>query len=99
MKGIGLVHWTPLCGPAPRARLKGLILIRDDGVRAVSTAGGSRVPLTLLVLILDGFCVAGNFLLSGGHLRSGERLGMGWEGFRKHAADLISPTAVVLDDL
>src|SRR5262249_9542925 len=34
-----------------------------------------------------------------GRPRGGDRLGMGREGFRKHAVDSIGPTAVVLDNL
>ena len=41
----------------------GSILVLDDGVRAVSAAGGFRVPLALVILVLDGFRVAGDFLL------------------------------------
>jgi hypothetical protein len=33
--------------------------------------------------------VAGHFLLLGGRLRGGERLGMGREGLGKHTIDLI----------
>jgi hypothetical protein len=34
------------------------------------------VPLALVILVLDGFGVAGNFLLHGGRPRGGERLRM-----------------------
>jgi hypothetical protein len=34
-------------------------------VRAVSTAGGFRVPLALVILVLDGFRLARNYLLGG----------------------------------
>src|SRR5262249_33768606 len=37
----------------------------DDGVRAISPTGRFRVPLTLVILVLDRFRVAGNFLLLG----------------------------------
>jgi hypothetical protein len=55
------------------------------------------VPRALVIFILDGFAVAGDFLLRGGRPRSGERLGTGREGFRKYAVDFIGPAAVVLD--
>ena len=42
---------------------------------------------------------AGDFLLLGGRLRGGERVGMGRERFREYAVDLVGPAAVVLDDL
>jgi len=45
-------------------------------VWAVSAAGGFRVPVALVILVLDGFGVAGNFLLHGGRPRGGERLRM-----------------------
>src|SRR3984893_2931631 len=77
----------------------GSILVLDDGVRAVSAAGGFRVPLALVILVLDGFRVAGDFLLLGGRLGGRERLGVGRERFRKYAVDFIGPAAVVLDDL
>jgi hypothetical protein len=48
---------------------------------------------------IDGFAVAGDFLLRGGHPRGGKRPGMGREGFRKHTVDFIGPAAVVLDNL
>src|SRR5262249_31087714 len=64
-------------------------------MRAVSAAGSFRVPLALVILVLDGFRVAGDFLLLGGRPRGGERLGM----VRKHAVDFIGPAAVVLDNL
>jgi hypothetical protein len=71
----------------------------DHGVRAVSAAGGSRVPLALVILIFDSFRVAGDFLLLGRRLRGCERFVMGQEGFRKHGVDLIGPpAAVVLGD-
>ncbi len=57
------------------------------------------MPLALLIFVLDGFRVARDFLLRGGRLCGSERLGMGREGFRKHAADLVGPTTVMLDDL
>jgi hypothetical protein len=40
--------------------------VLDEGARAVSTAGGFRVPLTLVILVLDGLRVAWDFLLLGG---------------------------------
>ena len=85
--------------PKPGCGRDGSILVLDDGVRAVSAAGGFRVPLALVILVFDGFRVAGDLLLLGGRLRGCERLGMGWEGFRKHGVNLIGPAAVVLDDL
>jgi hypothetical protein len=87
------LHQTPAVGR------DGSILVLDDGVRAVSAAGGFRVPLALVILVLDGFRVARDFLLLGGGLRGCERLGMGLECFRKYAVDFIGPAAVVLDDL
>src|SRR5215471_5992053 len=78
---------------------KSSIFVLDDGVWAVSAAGSFRVPLALLILVLDGFRVAGNFLLLGSRPRGGECLGMGRKGFGKHAVDLIGPAAVVLDNL
>src|SRR6516225_7685384 len=74
------------------------IYVLDDGARAVSAAGGFRVPLALVILVLDSFRVAGDFLLLGGRPRRSERLGMGREGFRKHTVDFIGPAAVVLDN-
>jgi hypothetical protein len=68
-------------------------------VRTVSAAGGFRVPLALIILVLDGFGVARDFLLAGGRLCSGERIGMGREAFGKHAVDLIGPAPVVLDKI
>src|SRR6516164_4688003 len=68
-------------------------------MRAVATAGGFPVPLAVVILILNGFRVAGHFLLLGGRPRRGERLGMGGEAFGKHTIDLIGPAAVVLDNL
>jgi len=65
------------------------ILVLDDSVWAVSATGSFRVPLALLILVLDSFRVAGNFLLLGSRPRGGECLGMGWERLRKHAVDLI----------
>jgi hypothetical protein len=79
--------------------LRRSIIVFDDGVRAVSPTGGFRVPLTLVILVLDSFRVAGNFLLLGRCPRGYERLGVGRERLRKHAIDLIGPAAVVLDDL
>src|SRR5262249_5160441 len=82
----------------PRTQLKYSIHVLDDGVWAVSAAGGFRVPLALVILVLDSFRVAGDFLLLGGRPRRSERLGMGRERFRKHAVDFIGPAAVVLDN-
>ena len=45
------------------------------------------------------FGVAGDFLLVGGRLRGGERVGVGRERLREDAVDLVGPAAVVLDDL
>jgi hypothetical protein len=67
------------------------IHVLDDGARAVSAAGGFRVPLALVILILDSFRVAGEFLLLGGRSRRSERLGMSREGFRKHPVDFKTP--------
>src|SRR5262249_31628410 len=73
--------------------------VLDDGVGAVSAAGGFRVPRALVILILDGFRVAGDFLLLRGRPSGGECLGMSREGFRKHAVDSIGPATLVLDNL
>src|SRR5262245_6674615 len=82
-----------------RAELDRSIYVPDNSVWAVSAAGGFHVPLALVILVLDGFRVARDFLLRGGRPRSGERLGMGREGFRKYAVDFIGPAAVVPDNL
>ena len=68
-------------------------------MRTVAAAGGFGVPLALLVLELDDLGVAGDRLLGGGSLRGRQRVGMGREGLRKHAIDLVGPAAIVLDDL
>jgi len=57
-------------------------------VRTVSAAGGFRVPLALIILVLDGFSVAGDFLLAGGRLCGGERLVMGREAFENTPSTL-----------
>ncbi len=57
-----------------------LILVLDNAVRAVSAAGSFRMPLALIILILNRFRMAGDFLLAGGRRRGGERLGMGGNG-------------------
>jgi len=77
----------------------GLTLVFDEGVRAIATAGSFCVPLALVILVLNGFRIAGDFLLGGGRLGRGERVGVGWKALRKHAVDLIGPATVVLDDL
>jgi len=59
-------------------------------VRAIAAAGGFRVPLALVILVLNGFRMARDFLLGGGRLRRGKRVSVGWKAFRKHAVDLIS---------
>src|SRR5689334_23608070 len=66
---------------------------------SVTAADGFRVPLTLLILVLDVFHIAGNFLLLGSRPGGGERLSTGREGLRKHTVNLISPAPVVLDNL
>jgi hypothetical protein len=48
----------------------GSILVLDDGVRAVSASGGFRVPFALVILVFDGFRVAGDFLLLGSARRN-----------------------------
>jgi uncharacterized membrane protein YphA (DoxX/SURF4 family) len=60
---------------SPGVGRDGLILVLDDGMRAVSAAGGFRVPLALVILVFDGFRVARDFLLLGGRLRGCERIG------------------------
>jgi len=62
-----------------RAELKSLNPRFDDGVRTVPAAGPFRVPRALVILVLDGFRVARDFLLRGGRPRGSERLGMGRE--------------------
>jgi hypothetical protein len=54
-------------------------------MRAVSATAVSvgHLPLSSSLMLLDGFHVAEDFLLLGGHVRGGERNGMGLEGFRK----------------
>ena len=75
------------------------IRVFDNGVGPVSAAGSFRVPFTLVVFVFDGLTVAGDFLLAGSHLRSGQRLGMRRERFGKHAIDLVGPAAVVFHNL
>jgi hypothetical protein len=97
----GAICTTSQCaeGQIGVAPMRGSILVFDNGMGPVPTAGGFRVPLSLVILVFDGFLVAWDFLLASSHLRSGQRLGMGREGFRKHAIDLVGPAAVVLDNL
>ena len=48
-------------------------------MRAVLPTGRLGMQLTLVILVLDSFRVAGNFLLLGRRLRGCERLGVGRE--------------------
>ena len=57
------------------------MFIFDSDLRAISAAGCFCVPLSSVIFVFDAFSMAGYFLLFGGHFRSGQRLGMGWEGF------------------
>jgi len=50
-------------------------------MRAISTANGFTVPLAPIILVFDGFRIAGKFLLCGGRLRCGKHLGVGRKGF------------------
>jgi hypothetical protein len=43
--------------PRPRADEISLILVFHEGVRAIVAAGGFRVPLALVILVLNGFIV------------------------------------------
>jgi hypothetical protein len=54
--------------------------VLDDGVRPISATGGFRVPLALVILVLDCFRVAGDLLFIGGRPRGSERGGMSREG-------------------
>jgi hypothetical protein len=60
-----------------RVELISSIHVLDDGARAVSAAGGFRVPLALAILVLDGFRVARDFLLLSGRSRRSESHGSG----------------------
>jgi hypothetical protein len=75
------VRFVPNCGPA---RMKLLILVFNEGVRALATAGGFRVPLALVILVLNSFRMARDFLLGGGRLRRRERVSVRWKAFRKY---------------
>ena len=57
------------------------------------------MPLSLVILVFDGFSMTGDFLFGGSHLRGGKCLGMRRKGLRKHAVDFVGPAAVVLDNL
>ena len=70
-----------------RADEIGLTLVFNEGVRAIATAGGFCCHLPL--------SSSYDFLLGGGRLRRGKRVGVGWKAFRKHAVDLIGPATVV----
>jgi hypothetical protein len=92
LKGIGI---API-----RIRLPFFVF----GVTAKDSPHGAlrakfRMPLALVILVFDGFPVTGNFLLGSSYLRGGQCLGMGWEGFRKHAIDFVGTAAVVLHNL
>jgi hypothetical protein len=87
---IGESKWQcPLCAKLrPRADEISLILVFHEGVRAIAAAGGFRVPLALVILVLNGFRMARDFLLGGGRLRRGKRVSVGWKAFRKRAVAL-----------
>src|SRR3954465_2774007 len=81
------------------AHKKKSVHILNDRVWTVSATDRLGVPLAFLVLILDIFDIARDFLLLGSQLRGSERLSMSRESFRKHAVDFIGPAAVMLDNL
>src|SRR5215475_9897489 len=74
-------------------------LVFDVGLWPIRAARGLRVPATLFVFVLYGFCMARHGLLFGSGLRSGERVGVGRVRLREHAVNLVGPTAIVFDDL
>src|SRR5476651_340980 len=98
------VFMPPSCGGdrravAPRHDAIASALVLDRGDGAVAAAGGFGVPLALGILELDDLGGAGFFLFGGGRGRGHQRGSMGRIWLGKHAVDLVSPAAVVLDDL
>jgi hypothetical protein len=74
------------------------ITVPDECVRTVAAADRFRVPFALVILIFNSFSVAGDFLLAGRRLRSGQCLRVSRESFRKHAIYFVGPATIVLDN-
>src|SRR5262249_40391148 len=75
------------------------LAILDGRERPVVAAVGFGVPAALLVLELDRRRGAGNPLLGGGLLGRPQGGRVGRKRLREYAVGLVSPAAVVLDNL
>src|SRR6516165_2068352 len=62
-------------------RSRSSVNVLDGGVWPVSATGGFRVPLALVIFVLDCFRVAWDLLFLGGRPRGGQGLGMSREWF------------------
>src|SRR5262245_29904552 len=86
--------------PTPsRDAARKLLAVFHVGLRTILAGRGFRVPFALLVLVLDDLAVSRDSLLRGGRLGGRERVRMSGEGLGKYAVNLVSPAAVVSDDL
>jgi hypothetical protein len=96
---IALGQGATAGAPSPRAELKTPQLL------SLTMVCGRLRPLTISVChspLSSSYSIvslwAGDFLLGSCRLRSGERVRVGRESFRKHAIDFIGPATVVLDN-
>src|SRR5215467_1978697 len=85
---------SPDIGFAPPSNL-----VFDVSLWPIRAARGLRVPSSLFVFVLYGFCMAGHRLLFCSGLRGGKRVSVSWVRLRKDPVNLVGPTAIVFDDL
>jgi hypothetical protein len=81
------------------ARAPSLDLVFDVSSWPIGSACGFGVPAALFIFVFYDFGVARDGLFLGSCLRGGECIGVGGEGFRENAVDLVGPASIVFDDL
>src|SRR5262245_26716142 len=81
------------------ARAPSLDLVFNVGSRPVGSPCGFGVPAAFFVFVFDNFGVTRDGLFLGSGLCGGQCIGMGGEGFRENAVDLVGPASIMFDDL